>query len=290
MGTGSGAGSEGYLAVRCYIDEILIPRLPPPGEIARADVHPRNQHQRAARVRPDAAVRLAENPALQRSAPRRWMCACCRSSSASRRRRASRCSRVSWWTSTSATRKASVSSSGPAAALGWRHCWSWGRAVPSGPTSCARRLRRTPATQPKPPRRPPWPPMARCSASPCSRNSQADWWRLFGCPRLDAVVAEAIAHNPTVEAAQASLRRSEDNLRAGYGVFFPQLDAQAGRIAAAVQPAAAGPEAAQHHLQPLHAVRQRQLHPRHLGRRAAAGGGPRRARSRRSATRCSAPT
>jgi HlyD family secretion protein len=33
LGTGSGAGSEGYLAVRCYIDEILIPRLPPPGEI-----------------------------------------------------------------------------------------------------------------------------------------------------------------------------------------------------------------------------------------------------------------
>ncbi len=57
---------------------------------------------------------------------------------------------------------------------------------------------------------------------------QADWWRLLGCPRLDALVAEAIAHNPTVEAAQASLRRSEDNLRAGYGVFYPQLDAQAG--------------------------------------------------------------
>jgi NodT family efflux transporter outer membrane factor (OMF) lipoprotein len=56
----------------------------------------------------------------------------------------------------------------------------------------------------------------------------ADWWRVFSCPSLDAVVAEAIAHNPTVEAAQASLRRSEDNLRAGYGVFYPQLDAQAG--------------------------------------------------------------
>jgi len=56
----------------------------------------------------------------------------------------------------------------------------------------------------------------------------ADWWRLLGCPPLDFLVTEAIAHNPTVEAAQASLRRSEDNLRAGYGVFYPQLDAQAG--------------------------------------------------------------
>ncbi len=56
----------------------------------------------------------------------------------------------------------------------------------------------------------------------------ADWWRVLSCPSLDALVGEAIAHNPTVEAAQANLRRSEDNLRAGYGVFYPQLDAQAG--------------------------------------------------------------
>jgi NodT family efflux transporter outer membrane factor (OMF) lipoprotein len=53
----------------------------------------------------------------------------------------------------------------------------------------------------------------------------ADWWRLFNSPRLDVVVAEGIANNPTLQAAQASLRRSQDNLRAGYGVFFPQVDA-----------------------------------------------------------------
>ncbi len=53
----------------------------------------------------------------------------------------------------------------------------------------------------------------------------ADWWRLFSCPKLDAVVMQAVANNPTLQAAQASLRQSEDNLRAGYGIFFPQLSA-----------------------------------------------------------------
>src|ERR1039458_4386618 len=53
----------------------------------------------------------------------------------------------------------------------------------------------------------------------------ADWWRLFNCSKLDAVVIQSIANNPTLQAAQASLRQSEDNLRAGYGIFYPQLGA-----------------------------------------------------------------
>ena len=53
----------------------------------------------------------------------------------------------------------------------------------------------------------------------------ADWWRLFSCPKLDAVVTQSFAYNPTLQAAQASLRQSEDNLRAGYGIFYPQLSA-----------------------------------------------------------------
>jgi NodT family efflux transporter outer membrane factor (OMF) lipoprotein len=55
----------------------------------------------------------------------------------------------------------------------------------------------------------------------------ADWWRLFNSPRLDAVIKEAIANNQSLQAAQASLRQSQENLRAGYGIFFPQLDASA---------------------------------------------------------------
>jgi len=53
----------------------------------------------------------------------------------------------------------------------------------------------------------------------------ADWWRLFNSSKLDDVVKEAMANNQTLQAAQASLRQSQDNLRAGYGVFYPQLDA-----------------------------------------------------------------
>jgi len=53
----------------------------------------------------------------------------------------------------------------------------------------------------------------------------ADWWRLFNSPELDAAIKEAIAGNPGLEAAQASLRQSQDNLRAGYGIFYPQIDA-----------------------------------------------------------------
>lgn len=53
----------------------------------------------------------------------------------------------------------------------------------------------------------------------------AGWWRQFASKKLDVVVNEAIAKNPSLQAAQATLRQSQDNLRAGYGVFYPQLDA-----------------------------------------------------------------
>jgi NodT family efflux transporter outer membrane factor (OMF) lipoprotein len=53
----------------------------------------------------------------------------------------------------------------------------------------------------------------------------ADWWQLFKCPKLNAVVVQSIADNPTLQAAQASLRQSQDYLRAGYGIFYPQLGA-----------------------------------------------------------------
>ena len=55
----------------------------------------------------------------------------------------------------------------------------------------------------------------------------ADWWRLFKSPQLDAIVRQAISNNPTLQAAEASLRQSQDNLRAGYGLYFPQGQAGA---------------------------------------------------------------
>lgn len=56
----------------------------------------------------------------------------------------------------------------------------------------------------------------------------ADWWRLFNSAKLGAIVKEAIADNPGLEAAQASLRESQDSLRAGYGIFYPAVNAEAG--------------------------------------------------------------
>lgn len=53
----------------------------------------------------------------------------------------------------------------------------------------------------------------------------ADWWRLFHCAQLDAAVQHALDGNPTLAASEASLRLSQDKLRAGYGLFYPQIDA-----------------------------------------------------------------
>lgn len=52
----------------------------------------------------------------------------------------------------------------------------------------------------------------------------ADWWRLFNSSELDGAVREAIVNNASLQSAQASLRQSQANLQAGYGVFYPQLD------------------------------------------------------------------
>jgi len=55
----------------------------------------------------------------------------------------------------------------------------------------------------------------------------ADWWRLFGSPELAGLIDEALARNPQLQAAQASLQASEYSLRSGYGIFFPQTEAAA---------------------------------------------------------------
>ena len=53
----------------------------------------------------------------------------------------------------------------------------------------------------------------------------ADWWRLFNSTQLTILVSKALANNLTLQSAQANLRQSQANLQAGYGVFFPQVDA-----------------------------------------------------------------
>ena len=56
----------------------------------------------------------------------------------------------------------------------------------------------------------------------------AQWWQLFHSRALDGLVTQALAGNASLEAARASLRRSRYSLLAGYGVFWPELDLNAG--------------------------------------------------------------
>jgi NodT family efflux transporter outer membrane factor (OMF) lipoprotein len=54
-----------------------------------------------------------------------------------------------------------------------------------------------------------------------------EWWTLFQSPAIDALVDEAIANNPTLEAAEASLRQAESIYRAEADSFFPYIQGDA---------------------------------------------------------------
>jgi NodT family efflux transporter outer membrane factor (OMF) lipoprotein len=72
----------------------------------------------------------------------------------------------------------------------------------------------------------------------------ARWWQLFASPQLDEAVAQGIAGNPGLKAAQASLQQSQENLRAGYGIFYPQVNAAFGLSREKFSPALFGSSAA----------------------------------------------
>lgn len=55
----------------------------------------------------------------------------------------------------------------------------------------------------------------------------AQWWQLFHSPALNRLVAQAIQSNPSLQAAQASLRQAQENVYAGEGAFFPSVDGNA---------------------------------------------------------------
>ncbi len=58
-----------------------------------------------------------------------------------------------------------------------------------------------------------------------SQEIKADWWTLFQSPQLNALIEKAFAANPTIEAAQASLRAAQANVSAQRGFFFPTVQA-----------------------------------------------------------------
>lgn len=53
------------------------------------------------------------------------------------------------------------------------------------------------------------------------------WWRAFGSPELDALVDRALTNNRTLAASNATLARTQAELRAVRGTALPQLDANA---------------------------------------------------------------
>jgi len=53
----------------------------------------------------------------------------------------------------------------------------------------------------------------------------AEWWTLFGSPELDGLMRAALDGHPTLAAAQAALRQTEENLNAQYAVLYPSVDA-----------------------------------------------------------------
>jgi NodT family efflux transporter outer membrane factor (OMF) lipoprotein len=68
----------------------------------------------------------------------------------------------------------------------------------------------------------------------------SDWWTMFQSAALDAVVKEAMDGNPGLVAAQASLRQSQEQLRAGYGIFYPAVQGRYDASRERYSPEAAG--------------------------------------------------
>jgi len=50
-----------------------------------------------------------------------------------------------------------------------------------------------------------------------------DWWTLYRSPQLNALISTALANNPSLDAAQATLLQAEENLRADQGLLLPTV-------------------------------------------------------------------
>jgi len=60
------------------------------------------------------------------------------------------------------------------------------------------------------------------------REIPAEWWQVYRSSTLDRLIRTALADSPTLEAAQAALRVSQENLRAATSVLYPSVDAKLG--------------------------------------------------------------
>jgi NodT family efflux transporter outer membrane factor (OMF) lipoprotein len=57
------------------------------------------------------------------------------------------------------------------------------------------------------------------------RDLAFEWWQLFECNALNALIAQAFKANPTVASAQAALAQAQEMVRAQRGFFYPTVAA-----------------------------------------------------------------
>ena len=59
-----------------------------------------------------------------------------------------------------------------------------------------------------------------------AKDLPGQWWTLFGSPELDKMIKQGIEDSPTLAAAQAALRKAEEDLRAVSGsILYPAVNA-----------------------------------------------------------------
>ena len=56
------------------------------------------------------------------------------------------------------------------------------------------------------------------------KDIPGQWWTLFHSEPLNQLIEEALKANPTLDAAQATLRQAQENVAAQRGVLFPQVN------------------------------------------------------------------
>jgi NodT family efflux transporter outer membrane factor (OMF) lipoprotein len=68
-------------------------------------------------------------------------------------------------------------------------------------------------------------PPARSQLFAEGQDIPASWWTLYQCEALNRLVGDALAANPSLEAAKAALRQARENVLSQEGALFPQLTA-----------------------------------------------------------------
>ena len=72
------------------------------------------------------------------------------------------------------------------------------------------------------------------------RDVTGQWWALFHSPKLSALIAAALAQNPSLEAAQQTLHEAQETALAAEGSFFPQVTGTLNRQRQKFSPAQSG--------------------------------------------------